>query len=210
MSLDRPYIIIFSTVSLDGRLASKTGYSNLSCKWDKIRQYILRSKVDAVVVGANTVRVDDPTLSPKKGGNYIRVIVTHSLNLNPSAKIFDTSLMRTLILTDNEEEEAWEKFRGRNIDLIRFNNICEGFSRLSADYNVRKIMVEGGGRLIWSIIREGCYDEVRITVSNKIFGSGRNLVEGEGFSDEEYPVLHLVKTQLCQCGNEVHMIFKKK
>jgi len=63
LGLSRPYVIIFSTVTLDGRLASKEGYSRLSCEFDKVRQHRLRSEVDAVMVGGGTVRKDDPLLT---------------------------------------------------------------------------------------------------------------------------------------------------
>jgi 2,5-diamino-6-(5-phosphoribosylamino)pyrimidin-4(3H)-one reductase (EC 1.1.1.-) len=65
----RPYVIIFSTLSIDGRLATKTGYSELSCPYDKQRQHEIRSEVDAVMVGANTVRVDNPSLTVKYSKN---------------------------------------------------------------------------------------------------------------------------------------------
>ncbi len=70
-------------MSIDGRLASKDRYSQLSCPSDKRRQHILRSEVDAVLVGAETVRIDNPKLTLKyaHGKNPIRVIISNSLDL---------------------------------------------------------------------------------------------------------------------------------
>ena len=71
----RPHIILSAAVSLDGKLATRTGDSELSTKKDKIRVYKLRSKVDAILVGKNTVEIDDPLLSvhnirKKKSNTY--------------------------------------------------------------------------------------------------------------------------------------------
>jgi 2,5-diamino-6-(ribosylamino)-4(3H)-pyrimidinone 5'-phosphate reductase len=89
----RPFVIISSTMSIDGRLASRDGFSELSCPYDKIRQHVLRSEVDAVMVGANTVRVDNPSLKLKyfKGKDPVRVIVSESGNLDPSYRVFQTA-----------------------------------------------------------------------------------------------------------------------
>lgn len=80
-------------MTLDGRLASKEGYSRLSCEFDKVRQHRLRSEVDAVMVGGGTVRKDDPLLTVrlvKAERNPIRVIVSGSLDLSPDLKVFVT------------------------------------------------------------------------------------------------------------------------
>jgi len=59
----RPYVIFSAAITLDGKLATRTGDSKLSSKKDKIRVHKLRSKDDAILIGKNTVEIDDPLLS---------------------------------------------------------------------------------------------------------------------------------------------------
>src|SRR5579885_1006386 len=75
--LKRPYTIIFSTMTIDGRIASKTGYSQLSCPRDLMRLHRLRLETGAVMVGAETVIKDDPSLRLKyfKGEDPYKIII---------------------------------------------------------------------------------------------------------------------------------------
>ena len=79
MEKSRPYVIISGAISIDGKIATKTGDSKLSSKQDSIRLHKLRSKVDAILVGKNTVLVDDPLLT-----------VRHTIGKNPTRIILDS------------------------------------------------------------------------------------------------------------------------
>ena len=201
----RPYVIIFSTISIDGRLATKSGYSELSCPYDKRRQHELRAQVDAVMVGGNTVRIDNPSLTVKysknKGKNPIRVVVSKSFNLDPSSKIFITP-PPTIVYTQADVSKE-------GIIVRKFNGLSDILEDLYNNFNVRYLMVEGGGHLIWSFIKEGLYDEIRVTISPRIFGNGVSFAEGEGFIGDEAPRLKLVDAKICECGNEVHLVYKR-
>ena len=92
----RPWVILKSAFSLDGKIATRTGDS----RWitgPQARAYAhrLRSRVDAVLVGAETVRLDDPqlTVRPKKKGvqNPTRIVVAGKTNISASAKIFNNA-----------------------------------------------------------------------------------------------------------------------
>jgi len=63
MAKSRPHIILSAAITLDGKIATKTGHSKLSSKKDKIRVHKLRAKVDGILVGKNTVLNDDPLLT---------------------------------------------------------------------------------------------------------------------------------------------------
>lgn len=70
-------------------------------------------------------------------------------------------------------------------------------------------MVEGGGKLNWSLMKEGCVDEVRVTVSPRVFGSGTSIFDGDGFPGSMSPTLKLHSAYRCQCGEEIVLIYKK-
>ncbi len=206
------YVIIFSTITIDGKLASKDYYSKLSCNYDKLRQHILRSEVDAVMIGGNTVRIDNPSLTLKyaHGKNPIRVIVSNSLNFDISYRIFNVP-PQTIIYTStfaNAKMENKLKERGIVVRKLSEFNMCNVMSDLESSFNVHRIMVEGGGKLIWSIIKENCFDELRVTISPRVFGNGVSLVNGEGFLGKNSPKLELKDVKICECGEEVHLIYR--
>ena len=72
----RPYVIFSAAITLDGKLATRTGDSKLSSKADKNRIHKLRSKVDPILIGKNTAKLDDPILSSHstKKKNPVRII----------------------------------------------------------------------------------------------------------------------------------------
>ena len=89
MVKSRPKIILSAAMTIDGKIASKTGDSRLSSKNDKIRVHKLRSKFDAILVGYNTVKRDDPLLTVRyaKGKNPLRIILDSNASISPNSKI---------------------------------------------------------------------------------------------------------------------------
>lgn len=164
------------------------------------------------MVGGNTVRIDNPSLTvkyaKKKDKDPIRVIVSKSLNLDVSSKIFSIPPL-TVVYTKSENRSKQYELEKRGVVVRRFNELSDVFSDLYESFNVRRLMIEGGGNLIWSVIHEKLYDEIRVTVSPRIFGNGVSLAQGEGFQGDESPRLRLVDAKICQCGNEIHLVYIK-
>ncbi|BBG24495.1 dihydrofolate reductase family protein [Sulfuracidifex tepidarius] len=207
MRVGLPYIIIFSTMSIDGRIASASGFSRLSCPYDKRRQMMLRCDSDAVIVGGNTVRHDNPLLTIrdiKCNKNPIRVIISHSLKFDNSLNIF-TQPPKTIIYTDKREAEI-----PYNAEVVTLENtsICLIMEDLYRR-GIRKVLIEGGGKTIYRAIEENCFNELRVTISPKLFGNGTSLLEGKGFQNDEIKELVLYDSKVCECKNEIHLIYKK-
>lgn len=102
-----PYVILKTAMTLDGKIATSTGES----KWitsKETRNYVhhLRSQVDAILVGKNTVIKDNPSLTTHgKGHNPLRVVIDPDLSIPVNSKIFD-SLAPTLVVTKNNASTA--------------------------------------------------------------------------------------------------------
>ena len=114
----RPHVILSAAISLDGKLATRTGDSKLSSKKDKIRVHKLRSKIDAILVGKNTVKVDDPLLTVHriKGKNPIRVILDPGATISTSSRILRTcSKIPTIIVVT---KKASKKKLQRPINIL--------------------------------------------------------------------------------------------
>lgn len=199
---------------MDGRIASKTGYSRLSCPpFDLKRLHEVRASVDAIMVGANTVINDDPTLTPryvKAVRNPIRVVIDGKMRTPLTAKVVTNKEAPTIIVTTEQADrskitqlmnmgvEVWVMGKER----VNLKDVLE---RLFTEKGVKRVLVEGGGHLNWELIKEGgLVDEIRLTVSPYVFGAGTSFIEGEGYpTTMEGPRLRLKSINVCECGQEV-------
>ncbi|WP_054857378.1 2,5-diamino-6-(ribosylamino)-4(3H)-pyrimidinone 5'-phosphate reductase [Vulcanisaeta sp. JCM 16159] len=210
--MQRPYVIIVSAASVDGRIASKTGYSRLSCPFDLKRLHEVRASVDAIMVGANTVINDDPTLTPryvKAVRNPIRVVIDGKMRTPLTAKVVTNKEAPTIIVTTEQAD------RSKITQLVNMGvevwvmgkervNLKDVLEKLFTERGVRRVLVEGGGHLNWELIKEGLVDEIRLTISPYVFGAGTSFIEGEGYpTTMEGPRLRLRSVNICECGQEV-------
>ena len=88
MARYKPYVIMNAAMTLDGKIASNSGDSKISSRLDLERVHELRSKVDAILVGINTVLTDNPLLTARHGRkNPMRVIVDSEGRIGSATKI---------------------------------------------------------------------------------------------------------------------------
>ncbi len=220
MGYRRPYVLVYVTSSVDGKIASRTGDSRLSCPYDLRRLHRLRASLDAVMVGAGTVIVDDPRLTVRyvHGRNPVRVVVDGRLRIPLTARLLNDGEARTIVLTSKAGDDAKAKeLRRRGVEVVVAGEDprLSGYEILSAlaELGIRSVLVEGGGNLIWSLVSEGLVDEFRVTISPFIIGGreARTAVEGAGFSEKgEWLRLTLVNYFLCECGEEIHLIYRPR
>ena len=191
MVRSRPHIILSGAITLDGKLATRTGDSKLSTKRDKIRVYKLRSKVDAIIIGKNTAKIDDPLLSIHniKGKNPIRVILDSNGTLDTNSRIIKTcSKIPTIIAVSKKAKpknlEKLKKFPVTVLvcgnDKINIKNLL----KILKQKKIKNILLEGGGITNWTFVKENLVDDIIITVTPYLVGgsTATTLVDGIGFS----------------------------
>lgn len=210
---------VFVTASADGKIASPTGESRLSCPFDKRRQHMLRALHDAVMVGARTVARDDPLLTVRlvNQPSPTRIVVDGKLSSPLQARVFNTPEVPTIVITSAEAPHHKVKaLMEKGVKIIIAAS--EGTDIIMSDalsklwtVGIRSILVEGGGNLIWRLFKEGLVDEYRVTVSPFIIGGSKSItpVEGEGFKKvEDWVKLELLGHDVCDCGKEIHLIYR--
>jgi 2,5-diamino-6-(ribosylamino)-4(3H)-pyrimidinone 5'-phosphate reductase len=190
MEKSRPYVILSAAISIDGKIATKTGDSKLSSKQDSIRLHKLRSKVDAILVGKNTVAMDDPLLTVRhtKGKNPIRIVLDSKGTLSDKSKILQTSdKIKTIIVVSKKITKSNNnKLSKFPVELIVTGessvNIKSLLRKLSAK-KIKTILVEGGGTINWEFIKQNIFDELIVTLSPFLIGGNNaiSLVGGQGF-----------------------------
>jgi 2,5-diamino-6-hydroxy-4-(5-phosphoribosylamino)pyrimidine 1'-reductase len=182
----RPYVYTFSTMTLDGRLAPPGGRRyRLSCDDDFRLQHRLRSGADAVAVGAGTVEADDPRLTVRLEGapSPARVVFDASLRVPPQARVFRGPGRRILVTSSGHPPERLEPFRRIGVELVEVPDADPRLAMVELRRRgIRRLMIEGGGRLIGSLLASGVVDEVRVTVAPQILGDGVPLavIPGSG------------------------------
>lgn len=186
----RPYVILSAAISLDGKIATKSGDSQLSSKADTQRVHELRSRVDAILVGRRTISIDNPLLTVRysKGRNPIRVILDSKGIIKSNSKILKTCNKVPTIIAVSEKisKTNLTRLHKYSVEVIKCGrkrvNLKQLF-RILYKKRIKKILVEGGGTTNWSLIKEGMVDEVIVTVTPFILGgrSAISLVGGTGF-----------------------------
>ena len=191
MEKSKPYVILSAATSVDGKIATRTGDSKLSSKQDSIRLHKLRSKVDAILVGKNTVLRDDPLLTVRhtRGKNPIRIILDSKGAISKKSKILQTSnKIPTIIAVSKKISKAnFDKLHKFPVEIIIAGqnsvNIKLLLKKLS-EKKIKTILVEGGGTINWEFIKYNLFDELIITLSPFLIGGNNaiSFVGGQGFT----------------------------
>ena len=192
MVKSRPYVILSAAITLDGKLGVKNKRTKLSSKNDKIRVHKLRSQVDAIIIGNNTVRLDNPLLTVRhaQGKNTVRIILDSSGTIKSNSKIIQTCNKIPTIIAVSEliSEKNLQRLRKFSLEIIVCGKNSVDISKLLGTLlkkGIKKILLEGGGAVNWSFIKRNLIDEAIITLTPYILGGkdSVSLVEGIGFKN---------------------------
>ncbi|GEM_PF-1416705 len=189
--MKRPYITVKFAQTLDGKIAAPDGSSKwISAPRSRKFAHALRAKNDAVIVGIETVLNDDPSLTVRlaKGKNPARVIIDSRLRVPESARVVKkTDLAKTMIITTPAAPVGKIKyFENAGIEIIVLPAAKNGHIDLNAIIRIlykrgmRKILVEGGSRVIASFLKARLADKVIAVISPKIMGKGVESVGDMG------------------------------
>jgi 2,5-diamino-6-(ribosylamino)-4(3H)-pyrimidinone 5'-phosphate reductase len=200
-------IILNAATSIDGKIATVSGDTKISSILDLKRVHRLRCKSDVVLVGISTVINDDPLLTIRYGMNKkgtknpIRIIIDSKARIPLQSKIVKTAnqIETRLVVTSKAPSTNLKKLEERGLKIIMLEQIREDkekgvedstekvdlkklFNQLEEE-GVSHVLVEGGGEINWSIIKNNLFNEIIVTISPMIIG-GKNaisLVGGEGY-----------------------------
>ncbi|MBO5966147.1 MAG: 2,5-diamino-6-(ribosylamino)-4(3H)-pyrimidinone 5'-phosphate reductase [Methanobrevibacter sp.] len=196
----KPYVILNAAMTLDGKIATRTGSSEISGKEDLERVHEIRKEVDAIMVGIGTVLADDPRLTvhkinARKEDNPIRVVVDNKARTPIDFRILnddaETVIAVSSICDENNpdcDKEAVTRAKeiSKKADVFYSSkesvDLVEFMEYLSSK-GIETLMLEGGSTLNFSMIRENLIDEVKICIAPMIVGGkdSKTFFDGEGF-----------------------------
>ena len=191
MAKFNPHVILSAAISIDGKISTRVGDSKLSSKEDSVRLHKLRSKVDAILIGKNTLLQDNPLLTVRytKGKNPIRIILDSKGTIPINSKIIKTSneIPTIIVVSKKISKTNLLKLQKLPIEIIVAGknsiNLKLLLKKLSSK-KIKIILVEGGGTVNWEFIKNNLFNELIITLSPFLIGGNNaiSFVEGQGFA----------------------------
>ncbi|MGM0441750.1 MAG: bifunctional diaminohydroxyphosphoribosylaminopyrimidine deaminase/5-amino-6-(5-phosphoribosylamino)uracil reductase RibD [Elusimicrobiota bacterium] len=188
----KPYVILKSALSWDGKIATRTGDSNwISSEDSRNFTMKMRGNVGAILAGRGTVNSDNPGLTYRldtpEADNPLRVVIDGKLKIKESVNLIGKG---TLIVTSPEVDiEKKERLKDRGCRIVEISPDSRGklppeqILKELAKNNIKSCLIEGGGTTAGSFIRAGEVDRVVFIYGSKIIGGkdAPTAVDGEGF-----------------------------
>jgi 2,5-diamino-6-(ribosylamino)-4(3H)-pyrimidinone 5'-phosphate reductase len=197
--MERPFVFINAAMSADGKISTvERLQTRISGREDRDRVDALKAGSDAIMVGIGTVLADNPSLTVKskkrredrkraeRDENPIRIVVDSSARTPIDAEILNKGIGKRIIAVskraliadvDRLSEKAEIIVCGR--EEVDLKELLDSLWQRG----VKRLMVEGGATLNWSLVSQGLVDEIYIYIGNIIIGGedAPTLVDGRGF-----------------------------
>ena len=191
MEKSNPHIILSAAISIDGKISTRTNDSKLSSKDDSIRLHKLRSTVDAILIGKNTLLQDDPLLTVRhtKGKNPIRIILDSKGTIPINSKIIKTSneILTIVAVSKKISKVNLLKLKKLPIEIIVAGENSVNLKLLMkklSNKKIKTVLVEGGGTINWEFIKNNLFNELIVTLCPYLIGGNdaTSFIEGKGFA----------------------------
>lgn len=208
-----PFVTLKFAQSLDGRIATKTGDSQWISSPDTLRlAHRLRAIHDAVLIGVGTALVDDPSLTVRlaKGENPQRIIVDGQLRMPLRAKVLnDDAVDKTIVVaTEGANRKKAQRIRKLGAEImwaarnrrgeVDMDDLLKQLGRMG----MASVLVEGGAKIITSVLREGLADKIVLVMAPRVIGKGI-----EGVRDLEVrhlgEALRISRMKTRRLGNDI-------
>ncbi len=180
-----PFVTLKTAMSLDGRIATKTGHSRwVTGPESREAVHTLRHRHQAIMIGRETAQQDDPQLTTRldvPGRNPIRLVVDSRLRLPETLRLFDDEAPTWMITTQQASEASEARLRAAGAEVIRCGDAdCERVDLAAALRELGKreigsILLEGGGALSGAMLQAGLVDKLMLFYAPKIIGSSGSV-----------------------------------
>lgn len=208
-----PFVVMKYAMTMDGKIAAYTGIS----KWitgEEARKHVQlqRHRYRAIMVGSGTVRTDDPLLTchMEHGKNPVRILCDSGLRIPLDARVIATAReIPTILATcnlDKKKAAAYEQVGCYVLSVASENgqvDLQDLMKRLG-DGGIDSILLEGGGTLNWSALKNGLVQKVQAYIAPKLLGGkeAKTPVDGQGFSSLE-EALPLKNSKVIRLGADI-------
>ncbi|MDQ3194296.1 MAG: bifunctional diaminohydroxyphosphoribosylaminopyrimidine deaminase/5-amino-6-(5-phosphoribosylamino)uracil reductase RibD, partial [Bacteroidota bacterium] len=189
-----PYVSLKIAQSIDGKIA----LNNYKSKWitgDASRKYVhqLRSEYDVVLIGKNTAKYDNPSLTVRdvRGRTPYRIVIDKDSSLPENLKLFtDEDKEKTYVLTGVSKKSV-TKIYNENMIRVREKDqklVLKDILKKFYTMNISSVLVEGGANLYSQFAKTELFDDIYLFIAPKIIGKGIS-----SFTDFEISNLSVAK-----------------
>ena len=205
----KAYGVLKWAMSIDGRIGVKNGKSKwISNEESRSLVHSFRAEFDAIIIGGNTLRKDNPILTTRglKSPEPLRVIFTKTLDLPSKSNLWNSNEAKTLVIYDSST--ANEKFLSRIPQCVEVEKVSndnpELISKLLAKRGCNKVLWECGPRLATSAVKSGCINEIISFIAPKILGGENSMNPFGDFEFQEmHEILELKESNISFIGNDI-------
>lgn len=211
----RPFVVLKAGMTIDGKIATKTFESQwITSEESRKFSHELRGMCDAIMVGINTVLKDDPSLNVRAGRyphSPARIIVDSKLRISQSAKVLSKDLENIAIIatTDSYDREKFEilsKMENVRIVIVKDKNgrvdLRDLLEKLK-EFNISSILLEGGGSLNASMLKENLVDKFYFFIAPKIIGADGISAIGRMGIEKIDEVLNLKDVEVSKISTDI-------
>ena len=183
MRTGRPFVHLKLAATLDGRIAAAGGDSRwVTGEGARIRAHWLRAEAGAVLVGAGTVRTDDPLLTarglPEEPPRLTRVVLDPGLTTRADSRLLRTASEATVLLfaDENSLDGREHRFEAPDVEIVAAPRSSAGLDLLFVleelgRRGIRGVLVEGGGETAARFVGAGLADKITLFYAPKLVGS---------------------------------------
>lgn len=212
---DRPHVLMMSEITADGKLTLKKGASSkILMKYmsheTEILLHTTRAEYDAIMVGANTIRIDNSFLTVRyvSGKSPLRVIPCSMADIPLDANVLGPDAPTVIAVAESAPQDRVDaiKKKGVNVVVAGKNHVELPLLMkiLHAKFGVKKLMIEGGPTLNWHMLHDRLVDEIRLIHLPFIVGGSDtpSLVGGMHINDES-EMIRLTLKNYYLCGTNL-------
>jgi len=177
-----PFVILKTAMSLDGKIATSTGESKwITSASSRQKVHEIRDGVDAILVGIGTVNRDNPSLTTrlenKQGEDPIRIVVDSKARISLEAKLLNLSSPAPAFIATTEKAppEKIAQLRARGAEVIATPELngkvsLKALMKKLGEKAITSVLIEGGGEINASALKEGIVDKVMVFIAPKLIG----------------------------------------
>src|SRR5215207_111768 len=212
MSTGMPFVHLKMAVSLDGKIATRTGDSRwITGPEARARAHELRHQYDAILVGAGTVATDDPLLTDRsglpRGRPLVRVVLDREIRLSPQSQLATTASQAPVIVFGDPESPGTADLRAQAVEIVNSKHRdLSGMLRELGSRSLQSVLVEGGSTVAGEFLDAGLVNKVTFFIAPKIIGGADapSAIGGRGV-EMMSEALELERVTVVQRGKDIEV-----
>ncbi len=215
----RPYVILKSAITLDGKIAAYTGHSKwITNELSRANTHITRKKCAAIMTGIGTVLADNPMLNCRceNPSDPIRVICDTKLAIPMECEIVKTATqIPTYVATSSDNAVKAAELEGKGVKILKISKTETGIDldelmSVLGEMNIDSVLIEGGAKMHTSALKAGIVNKLQVYIAPKIMGGdGLSAFSAMGISKAS-DAIELKNPQLHIFGDDIMIEYEVK